>query len=716
MKQKIKKTKLILPILIFIFSFTLAIYAWKETENFIEYQRQEQFNDAAREIVIRTEDKLSEYVNILFGARALFSASTEVNRNEWNAYINSLPIDERFPGMQALSFITRVSLEDKENFTEEIRNDTSLISEGYPNFTIYPEGDREEYYIVTYIEPFEGNEAAFGFDLFSNSSRRAGLEEAMDTNKSVATAPIRLVQEEGEQMGFLVFLPVYKNNVSIEIVEEKREALIGYISAVFRAGDLLSALLHNIDIAEGLNIDIFDSTDDLGEKSRLVSHKRGESLYKPMFVQDSDLSIAGRKWTLHFEDSSEFFLSSAEKFLPLTILIAGLIFSVLVFFVLYSFSRTKLRALQLAQELTVDLQKFQLAVENASDHIIITDPEGSILYANKAAERITGYLKKEMLGKKSGDLWGGEMDKVYYQKMWKTIKEEKKVFVGELTNKRKSGEKYEVQLRISPVLDEKGNEIFFVGIERDITHEKEIDKAKSEFVSLASHQLRTPLTSINWYVEMLLSGDAGKLNKEQDQFLNEIYQGNKRMVDLVNALLNVSRIELGTFAIEPEPVDLKKLAQAVLGELKPIIIQKNISVKENYDAEIKEYSSDRKLMLIIFQNLLSNAIKYTPEKGSVELTVAEDIKKKILSIKVSDTGYGIPKAQQGKIFSKLFRADNIKQKDSSGTGLGLYIIKAIVESSKGKVWFESEENKGTTFFIELPLSGMKQKEGSKPLE
>ncbi|NQV00817.1 MAG: CHASE domain-containing protein, partial [Parcubacteria group bacterium] len=452
MKQKIKKTKLILPILIFIFSLALAIYAWKETKNFVEYQRQEQFNNAAKEIVIRTEDKLSEYVNILFGARALFSASTEVNRNEWNAYINSLPINERFPGMQALSFITRVLLEDKENFTEEVRNDTSLISEGYPNFIIYPEGDREEYYIVTYIEPFEGNEAAFGFDLFSNSSRRAGLEEAMDTNKPVATAPIRLVQEEGEQMGFLVFLPVYKNNVLIETVEEKREALIGYISAVFRAGDLLSALLRNIDIAEGLNIDIFDSTDDLGEKSKLVSHNHGESSYQSMFVQDSDLDIAGRRWSLHFEDSSEFFPSSAEKLLPFTVLIAGLIFSVLVFFVLYSFSRTKLKATQLARKLTVDLQKFQLAVENASDHIIITDLEGSILYANKAAERITGYLKKEMLGKKSGDLWGGKMDRAFYQKMWKTIKQEKKVFVGELTNKRKSGEKYEVQLRISPVL------------------------------------------------------------------------------------------------------------------------------------------------------------------------------------------------------------------------------------------------------------------------
>jgi len=432
-----------------------------------------------------------------------------------------------------------------------------------------------------------------------------------------------------------------------------------------------------------------------------------------MFVQDSDLSIAGRKWALHFEDSSEFFPSSAEKLLPLTVLIAGLIFSFLIFFVLHSFSRTKLRALQLAQELTVDLQKFQLAVENASDHIIITNTDGNILYANKAAEIITGYSKKEMLGRKSGDLWGGKMDKAFYQKMWKTIKEEKKVFVGELTNKRKGGEKYEVQLRISPVLDEKGNEIFFVGIERDITREKQIDKAKTEFVSLASHQLRTPLTSINWYAEMLLSGDAGKLNDDQKQFVNEIHVGNQRMVDLVNALLNVSRIDLGTFAIEPALTNIVEIAKSVLAELKPQIQKKQIKVEEKYDKDMPLIKIDPKLTRIIFQNLLSNAVKYTPVKEKISLNVTKT--KKDLLIEVADNGYGIPKSQQSKIFTKLFRADNVQKKDVEGTGLGLYIVKSIIEKSGGKIWFESEENNGTTFFVTVPLSGMKDKKGTKGL-
>jgi CHASE1-domain containing sensor protein len=358
MQRKIKKTKLFLPSLIFIFSLVLSFFAWKETEIFIEYQRQEQFNDAAREIVIRAEDRLNEYMDVIFGARALFAASKSVERDEWSAYVNSLPINERFSGMQALSFVKRVPLKDKENFIEEVQNDTSLISEGYPDFIIHPEGDREEYYAVLYIEPLEGNEAAFGFDISSNSSRRLGLEKARDINDLVATAPISLVQETEEQAGFLVFLPIYKNGMPIETVEERRGALIGYISAVFRAGDLLSALLRDVSAAEGLNVDIFDSTDNLGEESMLVSHKYGESSYQPMFVHDSDLDVAGRKWTLHFEDSSEFFVSSTEETLSLIVLSAGLIFSILVFLVLYSLTRTKSRAIELARKLTVDLQKW----------------------------------------------------------------------------------------------------------------------------------------------------------------------------------------------------------------------------------------------------------------------------------------------------------------------------------------------------------------------
>jgi signal transduction histidine kinase len=239
-----------------------------------------------------------------------------------------------------------------------------------------------------------------------------------------------------------------------------------------------------------------------------------------------------------------------------------------------------------------------------------------------------------------------------------------------------------------------------------MTKEKEIDKAKTEFVSLASHQLRTPLSTVNWYAEMLLAGDAGELGEKQKKYLDEVYRSNQRMVELVNALLDVSSLELGTFVIDPERVDICKLAENVIDEQRPQIDMRKIRFSFSCDKNVSFMQADPKLLRMVMQNILSNAVKYTPEKGRVELNVSVDNDKQDLQIKISDTGYGIPKNQQDKIFTKLFRADNVRDKDTDGTGLGLYIVKSIVENSGGKVWFESAGgvgNKGTTFFVTLPL-------------
>jgi len=260
----------------------------------------------------------------------------------------------------------------------------------------------------------------------------------------------------------------------------------------------------------------------------------------------------------------------------------------------------------------------------------------------------------------------------------------------------------------SVILD--GKLIGAIEVFRDITRENEVDRAKSEFVSLASHQLRTPLATVNWYTEMLLAGDAGKVTSDQKKYLEKIYTGNKRMVELVNAFLNVSRIELGTFTIEPKLTDVIELVQSVVDEQKFQIDEKKITLFMVFEKNIPLIQVDQKLLRMVVQNLLSNAGQYTPEGGRIEVSLGLDDKRNVL-LKISDTGYGIPKNQQDKIFTKLFRADNVREKDTEGTGLGLYIVKSIMEHSGGRVWFESAQDKGTTFFASLPLEGMQKKEG-----
>jgi PAS domain S-box-containing protein len=359
-----------------------------------------------------------------------------------------------------------------------------------------------------------------------------------------------------------------------------------------------------------------------------------------------------------------------------------------------------------------NVRKFKKAVDSSTEAVSITSPDGAIIYVNPAWMTLNGYTDAEALGRNHRMLKSADTKPEIMTALWEKVSAGYAFHSEEIMNKRKDGSFYQAELSIAPIREGEQT-LFYVAICQDITLRKEIDRAKTEFVSLASHQLRTPLSAIRWYSEMLLSKYVGELNDKQKQYVKEIYAGNLRMVELVNALLNVSRIDLGTFAIEPEPVSLVEICDSVLLELTPQITERKQTVERIFVDAPAVYNADAKLIRIVFQNFLSNAVKYTQPEGHViaEISTRENN----LYIRVADNGYGIPKAQHAKIFEKLFRADNVRQKDTEGTGLGMYIVKAIVENSGGKIWFDSEEDKGTTFHVYLPIGGMSKKSGMRGL-
>ncbi len=361
--------------------------------------------------------------------------------------------------------------------------------------------------------------------------------------------------------------------------------------------------------------------------------------------------------------------------------------------------------------------KDEALLESIGDGMIAVDKDEKVIMINQYTEKMIAWKEQDIIGKKWFEVLSMEDEKgnvILSEKrpVQLTLSSGKKTTIADYYYVRKDKTRFPAAITASPVILN-GKMTGVIMIFRDITKEKEIDRAKTEFVSLASHQLRTPLTAINWSVEMLLAENFGRLTPDQEENLKKIYNHSQRMVGLVNALLNASRIELGTLVIETKPTDLKDVANSVLDELLVQIKNKKLKVKKSYDKNLSMINVDPKLIRIVFQNLLSNAVKYTLEKGTISLMIKKQ--KPDVLIKVSDTGYGIPKNQQSKIFTKLFRADNVKEKDPDGTGLGLYIVKSIMEQSGGKIWFESKENKGTTFYATIPFKGMKKKQGAKEL-
>ncbi|PIR01808.1 MAG: hypothetical protein COV63_03045 [Candidatus Nealsonbacteria bacterium CG11_big_fil_rev_8_21_14_0_20_37_68] len=229
-----------------------------------------------------------------------------------------------------------------------------------------------------------------------------------------------------------------------------------------------------------------------------------------------------------------------------------------------------------------------------------------------------------------------------------------------------------------------------------------IERMKTEFVSLSAHQLRTPLSAIKWTLRMLLDGDLGEITKEQKEYIGKTYESNERMIDLINDLLNVTRIEEGRYLYEPTLTDFQAIVQFVINSFKEEIKKKRIKFEfKKTEEKLPEVKVDVEKMRLAVQNLLNNAISYTPSGGEVTISLKYDKDK--IEVAVKDTGIGIPQDQQERVFSKFFRATNAIRKETKGTGLGLYIAKNIIEAHGGKIWFESKEDKGSTFYFTLPV-------------
>lgn len=385
-------------------------------------------------------------------------------------------------------------------------------------------------------------------------------------------------------------------------------------------------------------------------------------------------------------------------------------------------------------------ERTTLAAEKAKDDAILAsigeglvmmDKGGKIVFLNTAAEIMIYWKTAEVLGREWSqvvDPYDIDGNQVPHEDLPETqaLATGRTVMFGMLAPlylSRKDKTRLPVAVVASPVLVE-GKTVGVVASFRDITKEWEIDRAKTELVSLASHELRTPLSAVHWYAEMLLKGETGTVTEAQRKYIDAIYQGTRRMAELVDDLLNVSRIELGTLTMTPQMVDPLSVMRAAVDEVKPQIETKALSLIEQYSGSLPKLRADPHFLYIVFQNLMANAVKYIPHGGTITVEISparagetkegKRVEKDSIFVAVADTGYGIPLHQQERIFTKLFRADNVHTRDTEGAGLGLYITKAIVEYTGGMIWFRSptmsseqadEEHRGTTFYVILPLEG-----------
>ena len=346
------------------------------------------------------------------------------------------------------------------------------------------------------------------------------------------------------------------------------------------------------------------------------------------------------------------------------------------------------------KEALEEKDKTQAIITNFADGLLLFDNENKLLLINPQAEKIFGLKQKDLVGKTIHNL----INFPALKRIAVLIQKEVPLVFRQ-----------EVELKGNLILEVTTLKVL-VGKERlgilvilhDVTREKMVEKMKTEFVSLVAHQLRTPLSAIKWTLRILLDRELGAITSEQQDFLEKTYQSNERMISLINDLLNVTRIEEGTYIYKPTLTSIEVLWQSVVNSLKEEIGRKAIHFEfKKPESPLPQVLIDAEKMGLVLQNLLDNAVRYTPKGGRV--TISLKYAKEEIECSVKDTGIGIPKDQKGRIFSKFFRGANVMRLETEGTGLGLFIAKNIVEAHQGRIWFKSEEGKGSTFYFTLPV-------------
>lgn len=335
-------------------------------------------------------------------------------------------------------------------------------------------------------------------------------------------------------------------------------------------------------------------------------------------------------------------------------------------------------------------------ITNFSDGLLVFDKDNNLSLINPQAEGFFNVKSKEAVGTNIYEL----SKFADFSPLTNLLgREVKGIFRKELLIR----ENLILEISIIPLIsgeEESGTLVIL----HDITREKMVEKLKTEFVSLAAHQLRTPLSAIKWTLRMFLDGDMGAISQEQREFIEKTYKSNERMINLINDLLDVTRIEEGRYLFKPVVTNFENVVQFVINSHQEEIQNKNLEVELKKPlTKLPQITIDVEKIRLAIDNLLENAIRYTHSGGLILISLFHLKEKKEIEFRIRDTGVGVPKDQQERVFTKFFRGANVMRLDTEGSGLGLFITKNIIEAHGGKIWFESEEGKGTTFYFTLPI-------------
>ena len=404
----------------------LSIVAWRFAGERVTAEAEIKFQHQVAQAVGSLDRRVQDNIHLLVGLRGLFATSLRIERDEFHRYLAGFNVAQHYPGARLISFVRHVRHDEKEAFERSVRLDRSLSPQGYPEFAIKPPGDREEYLVVTYLEPMTGSEGAFGFDVMSEPNRRTAIERARDTGVATASEPIWLAADPQRQISVALRMPVYREGMPIGNVAERRAAFLGLVVTAIRVEDLVGSLL-----GRQLGVDFDLRIHDLGfsgagapaagpehaglvfDSERTFGLKAAATPGMAVMKHAMTLDVAGHHWRLDFTAPARPAFGVGGQ-LPQVILLGGLLTSLLLSWIVLMLSLGRERALELsrqataarvAEELREQLVFIQQLIETVPQPIFFKDVNGRYLGVNKAWERFFGIPRRQFIGKSVFELY-----------------------------------------------------------------------------------------------------------------------------------------------------------------------------------------------------------------------------------------------------------------------------------------------------------------------